>query len=863
MPKTPSDSPPPNKKFSANTPSDSPPPRKNYSANTPSDSPPPRKNYSANTPSDSPPPNKKNSPKSPDMPPPPQKNSPKSPDMPPPPQKQSSEEQQAQARSPQMSPPRFHGKDEDSRKSKIPPQKQLDNLVTLFWENKPYIKDAKINHELEVRFGTMNPKPFTKIDYDNVIVKLKSLGFECPNQQGSFMMRIQTEHLDAATGSFKLSPIRAEINGFHGIQEYCKHNSIQKLLSEFNSAFSVEFCNKKIYSKDKTSERSYPVNFNDWNFRVTYSTEDHIRTSSAIIQNIISKWEKSKKFFRYINRVTFIHPDIPIKVDISIIKSSQFKNKEPILEYTTNESRVFQNPEVYEIELEIDNSQIGPGYSVDRIDKLLVQLRKTIKYVLMGLQGTNFPIPYSEQQNILQEYMKVIKGPEYKFYKDVLPYNFIGPSSYTLQIDNIMPKNDNVKMPNIRDNYTVTEKADGERRLLFISQTGKIYLINTNMQILFTGAETDNKDILNTLIDGEIIYHDKNGKFINLYAAFDIYFANKTDVRKYGFTTTSQTDVKTKFRLHLLKNIIKALNAKSVLKDEICPIRIESKQFYPLTSTDNIFDSCNHILGRVRSGLFEYNTDGLIFTPANMGVGADVVGKTGPIFKSTWEYSFKWKPAHFNTIDFLISTKKAENGLDIITPIFQEGFDAAASSQIKEYKTIILRCGFNEEKDGYLNPCQDVIDDVLPAVNVFNTKKDKSKYLPIQFIPTNPYDPTAGITFIPLKKDSTGVDQMFSEEGEVFSDNTIVEFRYDMDAKKGWRWIPLRVRFDKTTELRNGGANFGNAYWVANNNWMSIHKPITEEMILIMMFIIIRQTRNQVKQLVCAIFIIYMLKNYY
>ena len=83
-----------------------------------------------------------------------------------------------------------------------------------------------------------------------------------------------------------------------------------------------------------------------------------------------------------------------------------------------------------------------------------------------------------------------------------------------------------------------------------------------------------------------------------------------------------------------------------------------------------------------------------------------------------------------------------------------------------------------------------------------------------------------------LKKDDTGVLQMFAEDGIVFEDNTIVEFRYEMDNEKKWRWVPIRVRNDKTTELRQGiTMNYGNAYHVAESNWKSIHNPITEDMI--------------------------------
>ena len=711
------------------------------------------------------------------------------------------------------------------------PQTQFDNLVKLFWANNPFIKDINKNNELEVRFGTKGIRPLTKIDYDNVIRKLKSLGFTSPLEQGSYMLRINNEFLDPATSKFKVSSIRTEINGFHAIQEYCNHNDIKKLMA---SGRDVEFHNKGNYSHGvgKDMQRTRPVNFDDFNFRVSYSVENKMRATAGVIQNVVDTWEKSKKSFRYINRVTFSHPDIPVNVDISIVKSSKFSNGEPILEYTTKEANVFDNPEIYEIELEVNNSKIGPGTLTEFPSTLLASIRKAIKYVLMGLQGTNYPISYPEQRDILQEYMKLVHGENYDAKKHwrVRPSNFIGPSSTTLQIQNIAPINDNTVIPNIRKDYTVTEKADGERNLLFVSSKGKIYLLNTNMNVIFTGAETEHKELFNTIIDGEIILHDKLGKFINLYAAFDIYFIEKKDVRPLGFVPRKKDELKSKFRLPLLKHIIKLLSPKSVVKDEaVSPIRIESKEFYPLTGEDNIFGACNLILTKDKEGLFEYNTDGLIFTPASMGVGGDEIGKVGRLGKSTWDYSFKWKPPQFNTIDFLVSTKKAQNGADEITPIFQGGLQTDAITQINEYKTIILRCGFSEKKNGYIKPCQDVIDDKLPTFGSADDRTDD--YYPLQFYPTDPYDPTAGVCKIMLKKDDTGIYQMYTEEDEVFGDNTIVEFRYELTNEKGWRWIPLRVRYDKTAELRNGEPNFGNNYLVADSNWYSIHNPITEEMI--------------------------------
>ena len=43
-----------------------------------------------------------------------------------------------------------------------------------------------------------------------------------------------------------------------------------------------------------------------------------------------------------------------------------------------------------------------------------------------------------------------------------------------------------MNVPNIRKDFVVTDKADGERRLMFIDPKGRIYLIDTNMSIIFT-----------------------------------------------------------------------------------------------------------------------------------------------------------------------------------------------------------------------------------------------------------------------------------------------------------------------------------------------------------------------------------------
>ena len=724
------------------------------------------------------------------------------------------------------------------------PDKQFENMIEIFYSQEPYLKNLNINRELEVRFGTKGNQRIYKIDYDNVVKKIKSLGFISNNEEGEYLLRINTEYYNEKFG-YILSNIRTEIIGLDAIQYYCKTNDINKLIESTQPYYSVNL-NKKSNATIKIKENETKlniVNYNDYNFRVSYQNEETINKTNNLAKGIFDKWVQTKKSFRYINRVSFKKENLPISVDLSIVKSSSIDKKGNYLLFTNiDESNVFNNTEFYEIELEIINSQIGPGTNFNTPKDILNAIKKTIFIILAGIQNTNYPISYSEQNNILNDYFKLF------IKENTIPYNilkqksqyFIGPSSYTLQLKNIIPINENMKIPNIRRNYCVTDKADGERGLMYISNEGKIFIINNNMNILFTGAITKEKTIFNSLFDGELILHDKNNKFINLFAAFDIYYINGNDVRNLMFIETlntnpnKNTDKNIIYRYSLLINLIKNINPISFVEgNNVSPIRIQYKNFYSTIDEDDesIFKACNAILSDIHNNNYEYNTDGLIFTPCQYGVASNKIGIAGNLKKITWEYSFKWKPPDFNTIDFLVSTEKDTNNIEPIKSIFQDGINASFLEQIIQYKTLILRCGFDEKKHGFINPCQDVIDDKLPSFIEDKTYEYNDNYKPVQFYPSNPYDLNAGICNVILKKDKNDKLQMFTEENEIIEDNTIVEFKYDINNKDNFNWIPLRVRYDKTNELKRGKKNFGNDYKVADSNWYSIHNPITFEMI--------------------------------
>ena len=720
-------------------------------------------------------------------------------------------------------------------------KEEFHRIVSLYLESNPLLSTNNKTSELEIRFGT-NPrikKPITKTNYDNVIKQLYSCGFKTENNNGNQMLRIQNEYTDPRSGQTRMSNIRAEIVGTDLIQQYCETNDIQKLVNMPSNVFNKIKFTRKSFPKDKQDKFIQKLDMEDFNFRVSFQEEQDFNIHSNIARNIMSKWVDSKKIFRSLNRVRFHHETYPIFADLTIVKTSKMNNRVPIPQYNIQEAGVFSNIEHYEIELEVDNTRVGSGTKFDDADKLLAELRKVIRIVLSGIQDTKYPVSYNEQDDIMKQYMEMIHGEEYE-YRRVLPKHFVGPSSYTLQLSHIIESDSDNEHKTILNDYTVTDKADGERRLLYISKNGKMYMIDTNMRVIFTGSKTNNSPLFDSLLDGEFIKYDKNKQLVNLYAAFDIYYINNRSVRHYPFLSRSTEEPSSKSRLKLLHTYIQELEAVSILDhaqdNEVKPktktvqsgIRIQVKEFYHTSEDISIFKASSNILSKVKDDNYEYETDGLIFTPAYYAVGADAEEEEpGSLFKTTWNSSFKWKPPQFNTIDFLVSVEKTETGKDKISNIYQDGINVGVNTNIIQYKTLTLRCGYDERKHGYLNPCQDILNDNIHTTDDVDSNDE---YKPVPFIPTHPYDENAHVCKVILKKQGENM-VLLSEEGEYFEEDMIVEFKYVHENKDGWKWVPLRVRYDKTAELKAGLKNYGNAYHVANSNWHSIHHPITEEMI--------------------------------
>ena len=642
------------------------------------------------------------------------------------------------------------------------------------------IRSKNTNIEYEVRFRNIN-----KIKFEEIHKALLMHGFIINNED--YYLKI-TNYLNA---------VRCEINDITNIKEFCKNNILPD--------------STKHIIKERFKEYTEFYNNNDFNFRVSIQKEISLNEVDPNIKQLIKGWSSIDKSYRYMNRISLVHPDMPgIIVDLSVVKSAK-KDEKLLKEKEFSLSKLFDSPEEYEIEIELNPTNASTPINTESLKQLLFDLKKTVKYVCAGFQSSNFPISNNEQHQICYEYSRLFSQSKESIEQFVPMSNmFIGPSSYTLQKINLVNDPTNTT-PCILKDFCVTDKADGERKMLYIAGNGKIYFINSALSIQYTGAFCKVPELYATLIDGEHILYDKKKKYINLYAAFDIYFINSKSTRLLPFSVGKLS------RYNILKDKIMKLG-QSIEYETKEQVRIESKKFAISTEETSIQECCAHLFGSMDS--FPYNTDGLIFTSNILGVGLETLDDKKPKnYKYTWKHSFKWKPPEFNTIDFLVKIKKTFGNKDEIKNVF-----STETQTVEQYKILHLYVGWDESTHGYMNPQEMIFRGELPAQH-----SERKGLKPSIFMPTSPYDNSAYITYIELKNDTSGSLNMFTEENEVIETDTIIEFKYEFNENQVMRWKPLRIRYDKTAEYKNTNAIFGNAYHVANSNWQTIHNPITKE----------------------------------
>jgi len=433
--------------------------------------------------------------------------------------------------------------------SKLSPLQQRDAMIEYFHDR--VCKDNKKTpnnmqqqqHELEVRFATKNVNVnhvsekdskrcrLNKDDYKHVIQRLLASGFKYTNKDksGDFILRV-FNHVDSG---FQM--IRTEINGKEAIFTYAKENNLGRILHPaFGSNKSLyKFITKEIAAGvEKSPNHHYTRLSNifvpEYNYSLSYETETVVENEN--VKELLKKWNDVNKFFRYINRLTFVHPQYPVKVELSVVKSSKHIAGEYVYCRNVLDSKIFDSCENYEIEIEMDSFRA----SLLSRENLVSSMDAVITIVLQGLQQTSYPISSSETKLVQQEYLQMCSKDIQKL--RMSSSDFIGPSAITLQVENLA-RQVQTSILSVDNPYCVTDKADGERRLLFVSKSGNIYLLSTSMQITFTGMTTENEMCKNSILDGEYIVEK------NVFAAFDLYFLEGKSIRPFPFMNNEVDEI--------------------------------------------------------------------------------------------------------------------------------------------------------------------------------------------------------------------------------------------------------------------------------------------------------------------------------
>jgi hypothetical protein len=336
-------------------------------------------------------------------------------------------------------------------------------------------------------------------------------------------------------------------------------------------------------------------------------------------------------------------------------------------------------------------------------------------------------------------------------------------------------------------------------------------------------------------VDGEWVTLTAEKKPIHHYLLFDIYYkADGEKVSTLPFATFQESvrDTESESRYNALKEWYDTwtkgmtIVAKSV--NDVNRLLIAIKDFYFAPPGNTIFTSgCSMVLDTARI----YHTDGLILT-SNSAPLPDGLGVR-------FDHQFKWKPSQENTVDFLVSFEK-----DTEYPTqdkIQTSVDAVTQLPI-QYKTMRLYVGGTKSKEE-ANPRETILYQRMEEKEM--GKEQHKQYRPILFHPTEYPDSTANIcnALIQTDKETTEEYVMTEDSKEPIQHRSIVEMRYDPTREPGWRWIPARIRHDKTERLQRAiavataeGKNIKytgmmNDERAANSVWDSIHDPVTESMI--------------------------------
>jgi mRNA capping enzyme, catalytic domain/mRNA capping enzyme len=654
--------------------------------------------------------------------------------------------------------------------------------------------------EIEATFKRPDGKELDYTAFLNAIKHLRSVGLQEDPQPPKLNIMIG-------------GGLRFTLVGEGTIQAYCRDNTLK------GKPFFCILKDKKQASAKGPSEIDLP----EYGVRVKLRREIPLSKDDPRVVDAVTRWASLPKAFRYMQRFSFTSLHWKgLQFDASFVRENRKDTRGNYIQATTfTNASIVKQPTHYELEVEALSGATKKA------------LIFGIVSVLRGLQKSYILTRESVRQQILTQ-MEGQTGAK--------KGSFPGSQPITLRKTH-MGLEKEADTPNIRlEDYNVTDKADGLRCLMVVAKNGRIYLVDRSLNVYGTDRRMDDVSLVEwagCVLDGEWVTTDATNAPMSRYYAFDVFNGRRgEDVSARPFIVRG-ADVAVSREAALREAVAALSNADysvtNIPKQNSLSVHMKTFQT-PVDPTDpiGIFKEAASVLDRLARDA-PYHTDGLIFTP-----------NVSPLVKNinTWEAQLKWKPASQNSVDFLVITEKEKDGEGKVTQV-----DAISTklredtNQIVRYKTLRLFVG--SSIDPALVDPRDTVLNKKPYPSSLQ-EGTRSAYRPVEFTPLPP-DPMASVCYVAINAGATDAagaapnaqslesldDTIYCEETkDAITNRTIVEMVYKPEAPAGWRWVPLRVRWDKTEDFTRGivGGTL-NSDKVANDVWLSIHDPVTEYMI--------------------------------
>lgn len=400
---------------------------------------------------------------------------------------------------------------------------------------------------------------------------------------------------------------------------------------------------------------------------------------------------------------------------------------------------------------------------------------------------------------------------------------FLAPKPFTLERAHLVDPDTHYGAISIQTGYAVTDKADGERMLLYVHDDGFAYLINNTMAVRATGHRVKSDGLRGSLVDGEFVSYmiRRDGALQDLFAAFDVYFLGGESVMALPLADAGGAETGRGRYAKLKAAMADGLwekaaggNASGVGQMEL------SVKTHVFAERAELFAACRRLLAEADER--PYEMDGLVFTPAHLSVFAFYPGRPVPIERNMrWSRVFKWKPPTQNTIDFHVVY-----GREVVDPATRE-----------RYRELVLETGFNVRQSEPIGVEQGLrlrYDRDYARAMRAEQAKGGGDYVFRRFAPVTHSEAGVGVCWAKI---ANAGEAPRASNGDLIESRSIVEFTYDaarsgVGAAAQKRWVPLRVREDKTRLLRSGQrSRTANDFSVATSIWRTLHDPVTADMI--------------------------------